>query len=219
MTGLPFWSVVWKTLSASSTAGQTSLTSACNRSVPTRGTPATKTSLVSLWKTLMTPGSVTRTAYGSVLVSPTTYRGSSSSSPTVRLNVIAPAHEPGQIRTAMPSIRCGPATEASGSVLYAGPTSSTSSAPAMASAASWPAYRTGANPSSSPLDVIPPALLTATTFSPNSGAANSATSWPCCAKSNADATPPLPAPSTATRIPDPLDVNVHDCRMMSGMDA
>src|SRR4051812_32695868 len=41
----------------------------------------------------------------------------------------------------------------------------------------------------------------ANAFSPNSGGANSDTSWPCWAKSNADATPPLPAPSTATRIP------------------
>src|SRR3954447_15051781 len=43
----------------------------------------------------------------------------------------------------------------------------------------------------------------ATALSPNSGGAKSDTSWPCWAKSNADATPPLPAPSTATRIPRP----------------
>src|SRR3954447_13747199 len=55
---------------------------------------------------------------------------------------------------------------------------------------------------------MPPASATATTFSPNSAVAYSATSWPCWAKSNADATPPLPAPSTATRIPDLLDVNL-----------
>ena len=39
MTGLPFWSVVSKTLSAFSTAGQTSLTSSYSRSVPDRGNP------------------------------------------------------------------------------------------------------------------------------------------------------------------------------------
>ena len=47
---------------------------------------------------------------------------------------------------------------------------------------------------------MPPAASTATTFEPNSGVAYSDTSWPCCAKSNADASPPLPAPRIATRI-------------------
>src|SRR3954454_23962364 len=41
----------------------------------------------------------------------------------------------------------------------------------------------------------------ASRFEPNSGGAYNDASWPCWAKSNADATPPLPAPSTATRIP------------------
>ena len=40
MTGLPFWSVVWKTLSAFSTAGQTSAIRPCSRSVAVRGRPA-----------------------------------------------------------------------------------------------------------------------------------------------------------------------------------
>ena len=64
----------------------------------------------------MTPGSVTRTAYGSVLVSPTMTRSSSSSSPAARLKAIAPAHEPGQTSTAMPSVRYGAAASACGSV-------------------------------------------------------------------------------------------------------
>src|SRR3954465_8624556 len=71
----------------------------------------------------------------------------------------------------------------------------------MASPTSCPEYRTGAKPCRAPLAVIPPARSTATTLSPYSGVAYSDTSWPCWAKSNADATPPLPAPSTATRIP------------------
>jgi hypothetical protein len=58
-----------------------------------------------LRKTFTTPGSVTRTAYGRVLVSPTTQRVSPSSSPAARLNAIAPAQEPGQTSTAMPSVR------------------------------------------------------------------------------------------------------------------
>src|SRR3954451_7223209 len=83
----------------------------------------------------------------------------------------------------------------------------TSSAPSSASSASCPAYRTGAKPSRSPLARIPPASLTATTLVPNSGVAYSDTSWPCWAKSNADATPPLPAPRTATRIPNLPEVS------------
>src|SRR3954451_8656289 len=58
----------------------------------------------------------------------------------------------------------------------------------------------GANPSRSPLAVIPPASSTAARFASNSGWLKSDTWWPCWAKSNADASPPLPAPSTATRI-------------------
>ena len=122
------------------------------------------------------PGSVTRTAYGSVLVSPTMMRSSPSSSPAARLNAIAPAHDPGQTRTAIPSVRCGPTSAASGSVLYAGPTSTTSSAPASASPASCPAYRTGAKPWRSPVALIPPFSATATTFVPNAACANSETS-------------------------------------------
>ena len=70
-----------------------------------------------------------RTAYGSVLVSPTVIVSSSSARPAVRLNVIAPAHEAGQTSTACPDTRCGATTLAWCSVLYAGPTSTTSSAP------------------------------------------------------------------------------------------
>src|SRR3954454_19754389 len=47
---------------------------------------------------------------------------------------------------------------------------------------------------------MPPASPTATTFVSYSGAEYSATTWPCWAKSNAAATPPLPAPRTVTRI-------------------
>ncbi len=72
ITGLPFWSVVWNTLSAFSTAGQTSLTRSNSRSVPARGSPARYTPVLSLRKTLIAAGPVIRTAYGSVLVSPTT---------------------------------------------------------------------------------------------------------------------------------------------------
>ena len=53
----------------------------------------------------MTPGSVTRTAYGSVLVSPTMTRSSSRSSPAARLKVMAPAQDPGQTSTALSSLR------------------------------------------------------------------------------------------------------------------
>ena len=84
--------------------------------MPARGIAARYTSVVSLRKTLITPGSVTRTAYGSVCVSPITMRSSSSASPAARLNAIAPAPEPGQTSTAMSSVRCGPASTACDSV-------------------------------------------------------------------------------------------------------
>ena len=75
-----------------------------------------------------------RTAYGSVV-------GLADDDPlvvelearTARLNAIAPAQDSGQTSTAIPSVRCGAASPASGSVLYAGPTTTTSSAPSSAS--------------------------------------------------------------------------------------
>ncbi len=64
----------------------------------------------------MTPGSVTRTAYGSVLVSPTMTRSSSSSSPAARLKAIAPAQDPGQTSTDFTSVRYDAAALACGSI-------------------------------------------------------------------------------------------------------
>src|SRR3954447_1951868 len=58
----------------------------------------------------------------------------------------------------------------------------------------------GAEPPRAPLAGIPPASSTPARFASNSGRLKSDTWWPCWAKSNADASPPLPAPSTATRI-------------------